>query len=270
MYIKCYYSSQKGEFRENNEDNLYICGKWLSDGHISDSGKRYIRLKDGLLFGVFDGLGGELKGEVASFVAAKGLHNCKNIYDYFIDSNKKILEIEREGNKNVGSTAAIIRFEEGKYCVANLGDSRIYLVREGKAYRLTTDHTMAEAMIKAGVMTEEATRKNSFQNYLTQCLGGGTDEDTSEIEPYISEYEVVKEGDIFVLCSDGFWGAVSSEDMVKTLSEKTTNIADTLADMAYKNGAKDNVTVVVLYMNKDSFFDIIKNKLFSKLCRNTK
>lgn len=264
-YLKCFYSSMKGDFRDNNEDNLYSGSKWLDENHIDDNGVEFFNFTDKTkIFGVFDGLGGEYRGEAASFLAAKTLDEVNNPEKFFLAADAKVREIEGDSKSRAASTAALLWLDKAFFRTANLGDSRIYLIRGKEVRRLTVDHTMAETMISAGVLTEEETRKNSFQNYLTQCLGAEEDGQPVEISPFISEKERVNDGDVFLLCSDGLWGAVSAAEMSEFAASNSENPAVAISGRAYENGAKDNVTAMFVYVCKDSLFSKIKKLFMTK------
>lgn len=262
MYLKCCYSSKKGEHREINEDNLYACGKWLKDGHINDKGVKCQKL-DNNVFGVFDGLGGESSGEKASLKAAETLHNITDMNHYFVAANEAVSAVKTENNKSCGSTAAILCFEGFRFYTVNLGDSRIYMLRNNVLKQLTVDHTVAETMVAAGVMTREEVIKSSLHNYLTRCLGNIGEENEIPTPDFSHKYDIMC-GDAFVLCSDGLWGSVSEEEITYIVNAYKENSAEKLTETAYKNGATDNVTAVVVYVFEDSFFGRLKNLLITK------
>ncbi len=256
MYIKCCYSSQKGSYRENNEDNLYICGDWLKYGHKDDSGVRYMPFRQNL-FGVFDGMGGKSDGEAASLKAAETLHVVRNIERFFTEANKAVCSIGRGKNKKSGSTAAVLSFSGGRFTVANIGDSRIYLLRDKTIARLTVDHTMAEVMTNAGLITKEDVKIKYLRNYLTQYLGYEGEEGEDIMPNFFGTYKI-NDGDVFILCSDGVWNSIDEELLAKTSLLNMDNPAEEIVKLAYKNGARDNASVIVVYICNEPFFEGIK------------
>lgn len=264
MNIDCYICSKKGNFRENNEDNIYANGTYLEINHNDTTFEYKCRLEDNPIFGVFDGLGGEEKGEIASYKAAEALDIAGCFESYFNIANERICNIEKtNSSKQVGSTAAIIGFTKEGFKVANIGDSRIYHIRNNDISMLSVDHTMIETMIASNIITREEAEKSPYKNCLTQCLGMA--EKDMKISPYISEFVQLKVGDIFIICSDGLSGTLTSEEILNIIIEdrNSINIAENLVDKAYEIGTKDNTTVIVLYI-KDSGFSSAINEFIKK------
>ena len=257
MYLECYACSQKGNFRENNEVNLYLDGEYLSINHNDKVMSCKKKINDDLFIaGVFDGLGGEEKGEEASYKAASALskyNNDTDIKDFFKFANNEVCGIEKsDSSKQIGSTAVILFFRKSGFFVANIGDSRIYHIRGNNVTMLSKDHTMIETMIASGVITREDAAKSPYKNCLTQCLG--MSENEILIDPYISDTYEAEIGDAFVICSDGLTGVMSDAEILSFLSEneKNDNIAEQFVNAAYERGAKDNTTVIVIYVKKEN------------------
>lgn len=250
MVLNCFVCSKKGNFRDKNEDNLFLNGKYLGINHSDVSFNEKIKADKCVLTGVFDGLGGERRGEEASYRAAAVLGDYDgeiNIEEYFKRANREICMLSNENKPGrTGSTAAVICFMKGEFIAANIGDSRIYLIRDNNISRLSVDHTMIETMINSGVLKREETHKSKFKNYLTRCLGV---QGEAEGSAYIAERAVLKEGDIFILCSDGLSGVMEDGEILKGLSEceRDKNPALQLAEKAYEAGSRDNTTLIVIY-----------------------
>lgn len=254
MILKCYGCSKKGNYRENNEDNFLFGDTYMEVNHDDEIICCEYKA-DKVIMGVFDGLGGEDRGEEASFRAAKILDEYKNNIDfetYFKNTNKEICTLKKKGAaKRVGTTAAIINFEKNYFNIANIGDSRAYIIRNNLIEQLSVDHTVVETMIESGIISREDAAKSPYKNYLSQCLGISEEEMT--IEPYISDYEKLMDGDIFVICSDGLSGVLSDEEIKNIVINpnfKKSNIANVLVDKAYECGTKDNTTVIVIYVQQ--------------------
>lgn len=268
MDFNCYVCSKKGNFRENNEDNLYVNGTYLEVNHTDRSFEYKCKTESAAVFGVFDGLGGEEKGEEASFRAAEALDKAENMEDYFNIANNSVCSIEKsDKSKQIGSTAAIVSISREGFIAANIGDSRIYYIRDNNISMLSVDHTMVETMIASGVITREDAEKNPYKNCLTQCLG--MSEEEMIITPYISKMYDYKKGDIFVICSDGLSGVLSAEEILKIIreNESSVNIAEILTDKAYENGTRDNTTVIVIYVKSNGLGGVI-NEFIKKLNLN--
>jgi len=128
-------------------------------------------------------------------------------------------------------------------CLAHVGDSRIYAMRNGSLKQLTHDHSWVEEQVRAGAMTEAAARQHPWRNVVTRALSGGTDPDidTVEIAPV--------PGERFLLCSDGLSGVVSREAIEELLGDRTLTldqICVRLVAAANEAGGPDNVTALVL------------------------
>ncbi len=229
--------------RENNED-AYIADK--VDGNV--------------LLAVADGMGGHLAGEVASAKAIEILKETLRLNKF--GDPKEILreailraneEVYRMGHDpdhperyNMGTTltAAIVRGDTAT--VGNVGDSRTYLIRDGRIGRLTKDHSLVQELIDSGEITEEEARRHPQKNIITKAIG-------IEKELRLDEGDVkevkLKPGDYLLLCSDGLSDALPDEDILKTvLSARSLQEAvKLLIDKAYSFGSDDNITVVLYH-----------------------
>lgn len=240
-----------GKVRKNNEDNYYINGKHLPMIHGDSPLEKGTIFKGPMIAAVFDGMGGEDRGEAASYLAASTLADYtgegeeiikekrpqgrsgkgedKAIIEYNLpyEMNDRINQyIKKEKLRFCGSTLAMISIDNNTAICTNVGDSRIYLLREGKLIQISKDHSI-------GV---------SGRKRLTQCLGIPKEEFI--ISPYVKNIPI-KKGDIYLLCSDGVTDMLSDdeiEDLMKSgkgLDEMERNIL--------KEGAIDNYTGILLY-----------------------
>lgn len=252
--------SRRGNFREKNEDNFFVNGVYLPTEHIDDGLSCELSCEKQSIFCVFDGLGGEAIGEAASGLAAELMSDyAKREFDfegYFGRANAEICTLKTErGVKSCGTTAVMAKIADGRFRIANIGDSPAYLVRGKRIKRLSEEHTVLQMLIGTGAVTDESQISSGMKNTLTQCLG--MDED-NPIKPYISEAERLRSGDIILLCSDGLSGALA-EDIIKALLKSSVsekNTAEKLVNAAIENGTMDNVTAIVMVV-KGNFTDII-------------
>ncbi|WP_175059088.1 PEGA domain-containing protein [Thermococcus sp. 2319x1] len=223
--------------RENNEDNLLI-----------------LNLPDAYLLAVADGLGGHSAGEVASQIAVDTLKEVfereyrngvseedvkeflKKAYKLAHERIKKNAVGEKKG---MGTTLVTAFVRDGKAIVANTGDSRAYLIRNGKIVARTKDHSLVQEMLDKGEITEEEARRHPMRNIITKALGidFGVDLHGWELKP----------GDIILLSSDGLHDYVDEEEIVGIASQgkNAEEIARGLIEEALPV-TRDNVTVVVL------------------------
>jgi serine/threonine protein phosphatase PrpC len=243
--------SHCGKVREINEDNLCFDGKYLEEKHRGL--ERAVTIRRGteslLCFGIFDGMGGEKDGEVASYLAAVHFREelnrleewQKNPRD-FLDNickemNRAICEEAKERKANgMGTTATILCFHNEEMTVCNLGDSPAFLVREGEMIPVYEEHTNRHFLEEQGITG----RKPS----LTQCLGIPPEE--MVIHPYIHEDDL-REGDQYLICSDGLTDMISKEEILAILQENLTpgDCVKKLQDRALEQGGKDNITIIL-------------------------
>jgi serine/threonine protein phosphatase PrpC len=213
------------------------------------------------LVAVADGMGGHPKGEMAAQILIdtceqqlKGsdlpiVHPKNFINELFLTAHQKIIEYGQQQEPVIQprSTAAACLIQGDQAIWAHIGDSRIYLIRNGLIYRRTKDHSYIQRLKNQGIITESEGDKHPRRNYVTRCLGG------SEQQPRatISEPFLLEEGDTLLLCSDGFWGQMDEKLTIQTLSNESILLADSLKHltvlaekMAVPNS--DNVTAVAL------------------------
>lgn len=248
-----------GLVRGNNEDNLYLCGQYRRDISLGEFRTEHRGGAGEFLAAVCDGMGGETKGECASLLAVQNLIPSK--FDKIRETaqvcirqaNTQICaEIEKNGGRRMGSTLAALYIDEGKAISCNIGDSRVYLLREGALRQLSTDHNKARRMIELGVLTPEQAARHPSRHELTQHLG--IFEHEMILEPAFSETIELRPGDRFLLCSDGLTDMAAEQDISKKLREDLPpeKQAEDLVQMALEGGGRDNITVVVVHVKEKS------------------
>jgi len=252
--IECSAITYIGLVRENNEDNYYINGKYKADCNVDTEGFVDRKQRDSYLYAVCDGMGGESFGELASMLAVKSLAEYQltdirgTISGYIRKANKLICdEIVKNNGIRSGTTLALLYIYDNKAISYNIGDSRIYLLRDGDLYLLSEDHTEAQRLVKMGIIKPEEAGSHKSRNKLTQHFGIFPDE--LVIEPFVSEEVKLRKNDIFLLCSDGLTDMVSEDDIADILSlegKDTTDMVKKLASKTQENGSKDNVTIIVV------------------------
>lgn len=229
-----------GCVRENNEDKYEF---FIPESHRTLAAK-------GLLLAVADGMGGHAAGQVASELALKTL-----IDEYFGNTHPDVEGTLRtsvcEAN-TVVHNAASIGGREGMGCtltaavirgrsvlVAQVGDSRLYRLRDGRLEQITEDHSWVADQVRMGVMSEDEAELSPFRNIITRSIGT-----QSQVEVDIYRLDA-REGDILMLCSDGLSGVVSSADIEATLRQMgPAEATQRLVGLALKGGGPDNVTVL--------------------------
>lgn len=247
--IKSSAYSAKGNFRKNNEDNYYVNGKYLSECHIDAGCDIVLKNCDEVLVAVFDGLGGEFNGELASYTAAKTMYEMKDNFDfnkYFETANEKICSLrDKNFNRMIGTTVCIVYIKFGTVTIANIGDSKIFLIRENFISQLSEDHTALAYMLKSGTVTKEDIKKYKLKNSLSQCLG--IRKSDMIIKPHTAGPEEVENNDIFFICSDGVSNSIDKSKICEILNNyKGKNIAKYIVERSILNGSKDNATAVAV------------------------
>jgi PPM family protein phosphatase len=143
----------------------------------------------------------------------------------------------------MGTTLVVALFYDNRVLVAHLGDSRLYLLREGALRQVTRDHSLLQEQIDSGLITAEQAKNAQHKNLVTKALGIDP-----SVEPEIHEYPT-RPGDLYLLCSDGLCDMVDDEDISMTLQALGGNLklaAQQLVQMANDNGGRDNVSVILV------------------------
>jgi len=252
--IKSAAASNLGNIRENNEDTFYLNGK------LFEAAKGVANEFDTSscgFFAVFDGMGGEAFGEVASAIAAqilqkyhKKIINEKTssheiVNEYCIEANALICDEINKTGKRMGTTFALLFVQNNIVYAYNIGDSRIYLYKDGQIAQLSKDHTQATRLIDMGIITKEMAKTHPARHTLTQHLGIFPEE--MIIEPFAAIPVTIAGGEIFLLCTDGLTDMLDDNEIKKNLCPHADvqNTANKLIDAALEKGGRDNITVIV-------------------------
>ncbi len=240
--------------RKNNEDNFYIDRCLRADVNALHYETEVLeRVDEPLLCGVFDGMGGEANGELASLEACKLLRDYEGkpfellSTEYIIKANNRVCDmITIHGKKSMGSTLAIALFGDHKFSFCNIGDSPVYLFRDGVLEQLSVDHNEAQTLYELGWITKEQLKTDKRKNILTQHLG--IYEDEMVIEPFVVRNKLLSEGDRILICSDGLPDSVSADDIAAAMNAEsdTGKLVDKLLEMALSQGARDNITIMII------------------------
>ncbi len=214
-----------------------------------------------------DGMGGYHGGEVASAIAVNTiLHHlhenlanlrsggidkatglaCESIiaHEAIAEANRAIVRASESQPqyRGMGTTVVLGVFFNNRLTVAHVGDSRMYLLRNGVLEHLTIDHTLLQELVDKGFYTEKEARESLNKNLVTRALGI-----EQEVQVDLREVET-QPGDIFLLCSDGLCDMISDEDILVTLKTFGANLqetADNLIRLANENGGRDNISVIL-------------------------
>lgn len=243
LAVKFGAKTDLGRVRENNEDKFEF---------YEPEDPEILAVK-GSLYAVADGMGGHSAGQIASELALKNI--IKTYYsdplpdvsgslrNAIADANLLIFSAAQAITERSGMgttvTTAVVRGHE--LYVAQVGDSRAYMIRDKQIRQITKDHSWVAEQVERGALSEEEAESSPFRNVITRSLGNNW---TVEPDVYAEDLRV---GDVIVLCSDGLSGQVSAEEMRQSVLDKApSQAAMALVDMANEHGGADNITVMVL------------------------
>lgn len=245
----------KGMKRPNNEDSLAAVK--VKQAHEED-------VRSLGIYAVADGIGGEAGGAKASKLAietamsemlthinddASGEEVKAWLFEAAILAHKLILRLKHIQDEQVGGTtltmAAVV---DDHVHIANIGDSRAYLIRDGQLRQITQDHTVAQKFVDAGIITPEEAIDHPFSHVLSQAIGGN-----AELTPDAFT-ETLHPGDFLMLCSDGLYNLVSAKDIVQIVrnAESPTKASQQLTQAANEAGGSDNIAVIVVAIRQRS------------------
>lgn len=244
--------SDVGKVRGNNEDNFFINGKFRKDVSSTYTLVKDCEKRSFGLYAVCDGMGGEECGEFASLTAVRELKHFFNKdfladADKYIDkANKCVCDESAKKGGRMGTTLAVLYIEDDKAFGFNVGDSRMYLYREGTLKRISKDHTHAQSLADMGLIGQDEVDSHKGAHKLTQHLGILPDE--MIIEPFKTGEIKVLRGDVFIICSDGITDMLTDDGICRIVGKNkdAESIAHELVDAALENGGKDNATVMVI------------------------
>lgn len=253
--VEYFCVSHTGKCRKNNQDNFYCNGEYL---YFRNDGLRKIlhgekTIKDVALFGVFDGMGGEECGEMASYLAAENIAGFdfgkkdpeNELIAYCRAANADICRYTKEQRlTSMGTTAAILLLDKKKISLCNIGDSKIFQLSRRKLQQISYDH-VSKVMV-------------GNKPPLTQNLG--IPEEDMVISPYTSSGNY-RDGDVYLICSDGLTDMLDTQEIKNILEQQDRKAAArALLQQALDNGGKDNVSFIVLYIEKKQNFTFWKGK----------
>ena len=236
-----------GMIRSGNEDNFAV----------DANGARGV-------FIVADGMGGHAAGEVASEMAVQiVIRELKKVSDSAAVSDgtaskalaeslklanraihdRTITEVDKQG---MGTTASVLVLADSRYVIGQVGDSRVYLLRNGALSQLTKDHSYVQEQVDLGNLTPEQARYHPYSNVITRCVGA-----SPEVEPDLYHGEA-KTGDIFLIASDGLTGMVDDRRLAQLLmsrAEPDRKVQSLIAE-ANGRGGLDNITAIVVQVEE--------------------
>lgn len=257
LTVRAAVISHIGCVRTNNEDNFYMDGQLMQQAQM-DKGAWIELEKDAPehLFAICDGMGGLNGGEFASAMGVQALAKLdgtlksemqRSLLAFVKRISQAVYEDGQSRNEQgrEGTTLALLHLRNGVATVANVGDSRVYMLRLGKLVQLSRDHTLVFSKMLQGKLTREEMRKDPTGNQIYQYLGQEADKITDD-SMYYRECALCN-GDRFMLCSDGVSDLIPHAQLEKllTTSETPGEAANALVRTALELGGKDNTTCMV-------------------------
>ena len=232
--------SDVGMIRSGNEDSFFA--------HAT---------KERGIFIVADGMGGHAAGEVASEmsvqIVSRELQDLLDVYgevarekvaESLRIANRAIYDrtIQEADKQGMGTTVSMLVVSGARYLIGQVGDSRVYLLRDGALRQLTKDHSYVQEQVDAGFLTPEQARYHPYSNVITRCVGAS---DSVEPDTYAGE---MKPGDVFLVASDGLTGMVDDRRLQQLLLSRASagRVVDALIAEANYRGGLDNITAVVV------------------------
>jgi protein phosphatase len=222
---------------------------------ITDTGRKRRRNEDAYvceppLFAIADGMGGAQAGEVASRLAAAALKESgaeaggeQRIVDLIQEANRRVYDRSSTdpNTSGMGTTITVALVEDGNVSFGHVGDSRAYLIRDGRLEQITEDHSLVNELLKSGKLSPEEAEAHPQRSVITRALGTDpdVDADTFTIQ--------ARKGDVFLLCSDGLTDMVSNETILTLVERHRQDMDDALRALvkaANRGGGEDNITVV--------------------------
>jgi PPM family protein phosphatase len=248
-----------GRTREHNEDAFLVVDLSADNASLQAEVRTHVAGPRGTLFMVADGLGGAAAGEIASEMAVttvheemrtRWVHGPRTDAEAFAAAVKASAEtannrifayaLEHPENRGLGTTATVAGLLGDTLFLAQVGDSRAYLIRDGVARQITKDQSLMQRLIEAGELTPDEAERSERRNIILQALGP---EPTVKID---LTYQKLRRGDTLVLCTDGLSGLVKKDEIAEVVVSQPdlVEVCRDLIDRANENGGPDNITVI--------------------------
>ena len=232
-------------------------------GYGTDTGRKRRRNEDAYvveppLFAIADGMGGAQAGELASSLAAGAVREDeaaagsgeRRVTELIQEANRRVYERSSQdaAASGMGTTMTVAFVGDANVAFGHVGDSRAYLIRDGKLEQLTEDHSLVAELVRSGKLSPEEAETHPQRSVITRALG--TDPDV-DVDTFSIE---TAPGDLFMLCSDGLTSMVEDDVILQTIEKNRDNLqtaAKALIRAANKGGGEDNITVVFFEIGED-------------------
>jgi serine/threonine protein phosphatase PrpC len=260
VIVHVFGKTDVGRTRDHNEDSFVVADLTTGNATLKPEVRTHRPGERGSLFMVADGMGGAAAGEIASAMATEVVlqelaARWRSAPDTDTETFARALKIATEAanarihryaadhpeNRGMGTTATIAGFLGDTLYLAQVGDSRAYLVRHGVAQQITKDQSLMQKLVEAGELTAEEAEVSERRNIILQALG------PESVVKVDLTHQQVRRGDVLVLCSDGLSGQIRPTDIARIVTEDPdlVNACKAMIDLANENGGPDNITVIV-------------------------
>ena len=233
---------------------------------ITDTGRKRRRNEDAFvceppLFAIADGMGGAQAGEVASRLAAAALRETEaaaggeqRIFELIQEANRRVYDRSNSdpNTSGMGTTMTVALVEGGSVAFGHVGDSRAYLIRDGRMEQLTEDHSLVNELMKSGKLSREEAEMHPQRSVITRAVG--TDPDV-DVDTFTVQ---VQTSDLFLLCSDGLTDVVSEDEILELIERERNDIERALRALvkeANRAGGEDNITVLAFEIADEAVHD---------------
>lgn len=243
LTLTVYHRTDTGQVRNHNEDYL---------GYRQPK-EPETRAEAGWIYAVADGVGGAQAGEVASKLAVQTLLSsyyasyretpAERLQYAFAEANRVVYEQSQQmaSIRRMGTTLVAVAVYDQKATVANVGDSRAYLIRKEAIRQITRDHSLVARLIEEGVITPEQAETHPRRHVLSRSLGARAE---VKVDLFTEPFQA---GDRLLLCSDGLTEHVGENEILTTLQEDDPEIGvQRLVDLAKQRGGSDNITLLLI------------------------
>ena len=266
LKVEVFGRTDVGKTREHNEDTFLVADLTARSASLQPEVRTHVVGRRGTLFMVADGMGGAAAGEVASEMATTTVYNhminqwgsdqevTEQRFAYRLKeaveiANQHIHEYARSHLevRGMGTTTTAAGVFDGALYLTQIGDSRGYLIRQGRIAQITKDQSLMQRLVDAGELTEEEAAVSERRNIILQALGPDPN-----VKVDLTRQEL-RRGDILVMCSDGLSGLVKKEEMLSVVTQATDLVGacKQLIDLANSRGGPDNITCIVARFTGD-------------------
>ena len=258
--IEVFGKTDLGKTRDHNEDCFLVADLTREEASLQPSVRDHVVGPHGTVFVVADGMGGAAAGELASEMATETIYSqlvrawggerevTPQRFAYRLKEAVEVANSRIHAHakahpevRGMGTTTTAVGVLGDHVYLAQVGDSRAYLIRGGRAYQLTKDQSLMQRLVEAGELTEEEAAQSERRNIILQALGPD-----AKVKVDLTHQEI-RRGDVLVLCSDGLSGQVKKEEIAEIVnSERDLQAAcDRLIALANQRGGPDNITVII-------------------------